>query len=746
MVDTENSSTRVMEWLENPSNGCWFLLVENLTLSDETKDILGALPSSRKITGYGQILITTRDLAAVETLKVSHTKACIQVGSLSPRASQQLFSHYSGRCRYEEGIKDIGGDKFQLCLQKLWSPGLIKEVASYMSNHHISISQMFQICEREGFSQIMKVCPGYLSSLLEPLLKQELSPNVPLPNEVRLLFILAFFDSSGVDSDILISHYGNETTKLYQLLGRLISCSLIVRMDKECGAVYIINGNIRQALIQWVKESETETDPNKGSELLSRHNRVLSIMDHYFRAGEGIPNDIFDSRDRIHGRLDPLLPHFDHFIAFTKEQKTRINANMTKAAVSAVINFSFLLLDMDERHADAIEVLDFTFRHFNISSNEKSSWAVDDQKNFQKRLQLGRLLFKAYLSRPDQGGPNRYVTRAYELIQELKDEATKIHHPSREWGEQNEIHWELKLDLIRVFWKAKEFSKAHKELATIKDAVGKLKLDGKNNVVVEAEHNTRTSKWLHTLDSDSVEVRGRKLRPFHRLLARMTYEGGLIEVAEAQHCVAEDSNRGAASHWRAAKQALDLAICAVRQWSLLETDWLSDMTETMAIVNVNIGTRQGVSSAISVFRQRVVEVEQRYGQIRRTWTTTRKLNEALLRGDTGEVREAVRSSQNVLVVYEERYGCDKPQTRSCARQLYFGLRRLRRREEMEDLCNKYPELRTLSHEQGGLMGIGWKLKLIAAVLLAAVLTFLSFQKRSDMCTATSIGIKTILDK
>jgi hypothetical protein len=430
LIDIEATPECFKSWLENQNDGAWFLLVDGLNSHQDAKELREVLPPPERF--CGQMLITTQNRGIMASPDPSKRWAYIEVNPLEIGDSLRVFNDHIDRDLIRQDARRAEYDSAtqadpdtRKLLTTLWSPLLIKRAAFYMNEKRITVVQMNNLLDSVGLTQVKGLFPDYLQYILSSL-----SPTLPdtasWPREINLLFSLAFFDTKGVDQNILEWAYEDEEREqLMNISSNLQNRSLIERKDRDGSTVYIIKGNIQTAVLEWVKSFEGDYGGQNG--ILQRYNIPLSTMKRYYEECEKKSGQSFQP----HKKKLELLPHFERFLAFAKETKrTQLAQVLNEEAVLIIIYFSYVLLDID-RHNDALDVLQYAHKHFDVDHKKGE---VVDQRLVPKELEfrLRRQMVKARMSRPEDHSSSYHWKAAQELLEILKTEVEAMNHEQAE--------------------------------------------------------------------------------------------------------------------------------------------------------------------------------------------------------------------------------------------------------------------------------------------------------------------------
>jgi hypothetical protein len=677
----------VKTWLEHKTNGGWFLLVDGLDSHQNAEDIGMMLPTPRK--GYDQMLITTRNRHVVVELYPSLSNACVEVNALDFDNSHRLFLSQIDRSliRYdvpetEEGSPIRMDPGTHRLLSTLWSPLLIKKAAAYMNKNQTPVAAMNDLIDHTGLTRIRGFYPGYLAYVLRPLTNTLDEPG-SWPRELMFLFLLAFFDSKGVRSDILwMAYEGDEREKLHDLSSRLKDLSLIDKVGRDGYEIYVIKGNIRVAVLEWIKNFHDHTGGPQG--LLPRYNKTLSTIYRYYRSKK-IKKMTQDGTFESHHEKLALMPHFECFLSFIGEKPQGSTQTLDREAVQAITYFSYALLDQD-RHTEAMKAMEYARKRFLTNHEAGDKLDKEKLKLIRVRFWLGRQLAKVYLSRPEDHKSFSHWRQAQQLLMSLKAEAKRIIKEAPKWDEYMVV-WYLRLDLVRVYWKQNQCSEARKMLERIRKSTG---------IIIQSIHlvqhlidGEEIREWLKPRPDEAPEDEEARLSGFQKLLIQLTREYGMLNIAEGMELRPSQTQ---SCKWIEAKKEFQLAAAAARQWFPEDTALHSDISAEIAVADTKIGRQDLIESAIGVLVGRVANLRGTYGECGRTWKEERNLIAARLKSTKRiNIKMATDRAAELLAKSEQQDWKEKLATKECVKYRYEGLIKLGRLAEAQDLRENWKQ-------------------------------------------------------
>ncbi|KAF2656071.1 hypothetical protein K491DRAFT_757864 [Lophiostoma macrostomum CBS 122681] len=719
--DIELRKEGVKAWLEDKSHGGWFLIVDGLEMYEDTKRLGELLPSLTR--GYHQVLITTRNRDIVEDLDLYDKEdACIEVDPPNTEILLRLFNDCIDKTMLKQESQEgqereqtlMNADTKKL-LETLWSPLLVEKAARHMNKHHLDIADMNELFKKEGFFLVEYFFPNYLEYVLRPLLSGPLSDHNAWSREIRTLVISAFFAPSGVNYKILAFSYStNEPAAFLKSIGSLQSCSFVrVRKSMEGNQkICVLKGNLQRALLDWIKHAEGEEGGDWG--LLLRYNKALSMTYRHYTPKKRkdrqngwtspILRDNDDSENRVgsltraYDKALPHMPHFERFLAFTREVAPLPEFKLDDDSVRAITHFSCALVDKD-RHSEALRVMEFAqdhyyhFDHLQSKANDRH-----DLKRIRIRFWLGRQLCKVYLSRPEDGRTSEeYWDKAKDLMKSLKREAELAGDQHPAWMGHSLLHWELELDSVRVLCMSKEHLEARDLLETIRSKAGTLSENEQGNVTTTRVYEF--TKWSEKREGECALSRSKRRVRLRKLFIQITREDGLLHSSESMAKPESRFQSKGLESLNKARDAFRLSEKAAQEWFPDDKELSSEIGVEIAVAETKLGKPHLVKKAIHFLERRVKETRDSYGECRRSWDLERRLNAARLKCDQHHIEAATASAGKLLKYYERKLGSDKVATRRCAMQRYEGLLLLGRRQEAEDLLREYPTAKLLQLDQ-----------------------------------------------
>jgi serine/threonine protein kinase len=699
------NSDEVKTWLEDKANGIWFMVVDGLDFQGNCKEIKAHLPAL--CPAYHQMLITTRNRALVTDMAPSRKEACIEISPLDTSISLRIFQYH-----IDKALLSSPSTHTEVLVKFLRFPNLIKQAAIWMNDQRMTTKQMKDDLLGFGFSEVEEsIHPDYLGYLLKPITtkpSQDLNNMArmfhlatPFRNgdihlrEMRVLFLLSFFDCRAIDSNLLDEEYVVEDrTNFRKILAKLENCSFIHRRDADDRTIYSVELNVQQAVVSWVKR-------NEGSESLFKYyDRGLCMM---FKCYEGYKEKVknkgkkksVQSRGSSHVKKLPFEAHFEKFVTFAKENKVRKNLKLHDRAVRAITIFSHVLLDKN-RHDDAILVLEFAQERSPLQAPSASTQSAEQRRC---RIELRRHLITVYFARPIDTESNIFYERADELIKELLQEVEVDDACKVEWEGISLVKWELFVEQFRLYWEWNRFEKAQdvfKRLERVKLRVqsGKPELPRPDEVKLLLE---KVQSKAHDPPAIKHHIKFR----LQKLAIDVKREEGLFLLARGDSFSMKNDSESAIQSWLAAKKSFKDAETAIKEWSILEKlqdqDPLKDIEIYIAEADIHIGTSAELENAREALQRKSAEVRQHYGpQSKRLWDLECKLNAARLKGNT-QIQEAVTSSRQSLEFYEEVLGSNNNETIKCAdlrRQLLVKSGKI---EDADALLKRYTSLPPISN-------------------------------------------------
>jgi hypothetical protein len=328
--------------------------------------------------------------------------------------------------------------------------------------------------------------------------------------------------------------------------------------------MYLVNATVHLAVLTWLETNE----PSRRK--LERYNKVLSMLFRSYDARKKKESkkrkDKPSRREKSFASFKALLmPHFHHFVDYTKVAKEQIDFGLYDRAVQAVILFSDVLLH-EGRYEDAIKVLEFTKMHFELQDlhrsnddkgqDENQKIDAERQKMAEKKrrrqrstyFQLNNLLMKTYLFRPKDEMSLHYLEQAERLVRKMQEEVARG-DDTVVWAGRPLRAWDLALDLVRVHWKSDEFAKARTGITEIRAV--EVKFQGREAVLPQAR-----GTWADPKDKLGLRM----------LAIRVKREESLLNFAHGNKLSYNNKHSKARSRWEAAHDACLEAQSAVQQW------------------------------------------------------------------------------------------------------------------------------------------------------------------------------------
>ncbi|KAF2789212.1 hypothetical protein K505DRAFT_284791 [Melanomma pulvis-pyrius CBS 109.77] len=679
-ANTEKVLEQVNKWLEDGSNGPWIMVIDGLDVASEAAEIKRNLPEQ----GCGQILITTRNRGLVQEFVLFHKGAGIEVERPDEEDCMRIHKYYTDKNLFKKFTKHTDD-----LLDLLWFPKLIKEATNYMNIHHMYPKDLFEDITDRGFSEIDAFSPHFVEYLLEPLVPHSLADAERWPREVKVLVRFAFFDTGGIDFeliDLVKRESGFENChNLRQILATLRNCSLINTVTQDDRTIYSINKTIQLAVLEWIEKEQGRIG------LLKIYDKALSMMYRYYQerrnGGKKNANKKTGSLAQHQGSSfkykEMLLPHFERFLAFATKKSSPLQFSFADRAVQAIILFSRPLLDQD-RHGDAIHVLEYAQAHSSVDVDGLPE--AKAQRRQRIHFWLGRQLVKAYISRPPDDMSWSYWEKAEKLVIRLLKEAKESANNSSGymWAGNPVLAWEISLDLVRVYWESKRLHEAEQQLGLMDQIKvqledGKVKFPAIKDIVPALEDPA----------AQNVEAMAERSNTLKKLAIQVKQEEGLLHLATGRKHASQKAPGLARDCWKAARDALSTAELALRQSLPEEKEMQSFVAVHIAVANTKIGTREALRKAEQTLTDELKKVQRDYGpDCQRAWEMERKLNAVRLQGDKSQISVAMNSSMMLLGFYEETFGENSGPAIKCASQLREAYVKLGRLQDAHDLAKK----------------------------------------------------------
>ncbi|KAI4690387.1 hypothetical protein J4E81_007540 [Alternaria sp. BMP 2799] len=640
----------------------WFMVVDGFD-GPATQDMRRFLPSKN-----GKILYTTRDAHLVDELvDKTQESPLIEMQPPDRTRAMALFRTYVDNALIEEDNTHA-----ESLLQEFNWPEMIRRISRDMNDRKMKCRQMYKHLQNERYTTSERLLPNLAEQLLIPTLGASLRYEDQWSHEISVLVLLCLFDNTtGLDSKLIRVEYSDlEPQILDAWLKKLVDCCFVrIQSTDRPHPVYLVEMTVNLAVRTWMAKNDTPQIK------LKRYSTVLSMLySRYTSKKKAELNKRKSKPSRAHKSFasfkDALMPHFNKFVEFARQDPGQISFSLYDPAVQAVILFSDVLLHKD-RFEDAITVLEFTRGHFKLEECSKSEEddnnrkgngrgrGGDEKANEKVRrrrrglyFQLAESLTMAYLSRPKDGQSLRYLGKAKALVEDLQRKVASS-DDTVIWEGRSLRAWKLGHQMVRVLWKSGEFDKAwtaFKEVSRIS-----VKLEDNEAVLQQSGDDDYHSE-------DKQEMR--------KLAIRMKREESLLNFAHGDKLESNGRNRMAMKRWKAAYGAcLDLRK-ALRQWFPTDDTLMDENDDDEAKILVKLGSTENLNDA-AAFLERVLEALSKEGEhanAQRTWEFQCRLNEIRLkRRGKEDVKDAKKSLDEWREVIKDSLGKQHDLTLYCVR-------------------------------------------------------------------------------
>lgn len=640
----------------------WFMVVDGFD-GPATQDMRRFLPSKN-----GKILYTTRNAHLVNKL-VDRTQESPLIEMQCPDITRAmaLFRTYVDKTLIEEDSTHA-----ESLLQEFNWPEMIRRISRYMNDRKMTCRQMCKFLKNERYTATERLLPNLAEQLLIPTLGASLRYEDQWSHEISVLILLCLFDNTtGLNSKLIRVEYNElEPDILDTWLKKLVDCCFIrIQSTERSHPVYLVDMTVNLAVRTWMVNNDTPQIK------LKRYSTVLSMLfSRYTSRKKAELNKRKSKPSRAHKSFasfkDALMPHFNRFVEFARQNPGRISFSLYDSAVQAVILFSDVLLHKD-RFEDAITVLEFTKRHFELEECSKSE--EDDNKRkgdgrgkrgdekanekLRRRrrglcFQLADLLTKAYLSRPKDEKSLAYLEQARILVEELQKKVAS-RDDTVMWEGRSLRAWKLGHQMVRVLWKSGEFDKAWTAFEEV------------SRISVKLEENEAVLQQSGDDDYHSEDK-----QEMRKLAIRMKREESLLNFAHGDKLKSNGRNRMAMKRWKAAYDACLDSRKALRQWFPTDDTLMDENDDHEAKILVRLGSTENLNDA-AAFLKRALEALSKEGEhanAQRTWDFECRLNEIRLkRRGKGDVEDAKKSLDKWRDVIKNSLGKKHNLTLYCVR-------------------------------------------------------------------------------
>ncbi|KAI4609341.1 hypothetical protein J4E80_008590 [Alternaria sp. BMP 0032] len=673
----------VKSHLEN-STKKWLMVVDGFD-GPATQDMRRFLPSKN-----GKILYTTRNTHLVDKLvDKTQESPLIEMQPPDPERAMALFRTYVDKALIEEDSTYA-----ESLLQEFNWPEMIRRISRDMNDRKMTCRQMCKRLEKERYTTTERLLPNLAEQLLIPTLGASLRYEDQWSDEISVLVLLCLFDNTrGLDSKLIRVEYSELKPGILDTwLKKLVDCCFVrIQSTGRPHPVYLVEMTVNLAVRTWMATNDTPQIK------LKRYSTLLSMLfSSYTSSKKAELNKRKSKASRAHKSFasfkEALMPHFNRFVEFAKENPEPISFSLYDSAVQAVSQFSDVLIHED-RFEDAIKVLEFTKRHFKLEDCSKleeednkrkgdgkgkgENEQADEKSRRRRRglyFQLAESLTMAYLSRPKDGQSLRYLGKAKALVEDLERKVASS-DDTVIWEGRSLRAWKLGHQMVRVLWKSGEFDKAwtaFKEVSRIS-----VKLEDNEAVLQQSGDDDYHS-------DDKQEMR--------KLAIRMKREESLLNFAHGDKLESNGRNRMAMKRWKAAYGAcLDLRK-ALRQWFPTDDTLMDENDDDEAKILVRLGSTENLNDA-AAFLERVLEALSKEGEhanVQRTCDFECRLNEIRLkRRDEGDLDNAKKSLDKWREVIKDSLGKKHDLTLYCVRLSFEACHAMGNGEEARNLETEF---------------------------------------------------------
>ncbi|CAN9255245.1 unnamed protein product [Alternaria alternata] len=405
-------SESIKNWLEDPANGPWILVIDGLDSQEVAKEHFKSLPSYNK----GQILITTTNRGLLANPLKLHRGHCINLSELSVSDTQSMFMSLTSL-----EVKDLDDNEL-LRISRL--PKLIEMMAQHHNEYQVSIGSML---DGNSNRQIDTLVDKIMSKALDTFFN---SGEDDFKQAGELALTLSCLSKDRVDRELLKKKYSPEKhEQISTWIGILENHSFVQ------GKLFLTMHEIAQsAIYRWLERVHGQ------EEILYVYNDALCV----------VYNDYQDvSIGEASGYLRKLryMPHVEVFLTYIKTQEKQMHGDSMEqqhkiqtfwfraGALNSIVTFSRVYVS-GNRYEDAIELLEFARVY---------SYRAEDDRCTVENVLLLRELASVYENRPSGRRTQEFLNKALDALQGGANIAKKI-------DEQNQV-WRILLAESRILRK-----------------------------------------------------------------------------------------------------------------------------------------------------------------------------------------------------------------------------------------------------------------------------------------------------
>ena len=666
------------------------MVIDGLDSPRVAKEIKPLLP----ISSSGQILVTARDR---ECLGDICNWKCREI---KPPELEVCLNIFRLHLKPEYDDEDLQGT-YRL-LETLWLPLVIKMAATYMNKKQKPNRDMREDLRNHGFQQIVRFGESehmkFMKYFLQPLTLHR--PNGKRKSrqkpEMNLLCFLACLSKDKIGRKLINANYEDQA-KLNDTLSNLMNRAFIEKVGDNS---YRMHKFVQDGVIAWIRETYKE----KG--LFDCLAAALGAI--YKRYNEKKQYELGEKAHLQHRSSYewkvPFMPHFARFVDFTRDAKRGELSDFQFhiGALECIETFSRVYINEGQPQG-AVEVLEFARAHFekscskgDVDSVGKSDGShgpngdnrgkIDDStiKGIATKTRLVRTLADAYALR----GHDRDISQAEHLLvgQLGKVKELRSQIPIGYEAEYKMLHWELQLDLVRLYSESGRFVRAQEVFRS-------LELLDLHDTKSEIGFRFRYEKRLLPLFKTSWNV---KKRTMLIVIRRKQYQGLLYLATGKEHAKKgwPWSQWQATQSWKAAKRALSDARGALEQWRPSEKEYLVDIESSIAEINLQLAKLSNNDQLLHETEEMLIQhikdlSEKAMASENRMWEAERKLAEVRIEGNRENIQDTIEKLTYILKAYDTRYGKGSDWTHSYAHLLSKAYQKIGRRDEVRRLQETY---------------------------------------------------------
>jgi hypothetical protein len=675
--DEKGLFTATKAWLQDDSNGAWFIVIDGLNLLDDevTTQLRQLLPRDR-----GQVLVTTQDCSVLDMLEeifVSKRRSNrLHVHKLKTTDLYEIFEwHVDEPISATEQINEL--------LDYLYLPAIVQITAKWANDFKTSVSNLHDMIIKrqqnvvsvklpeqayERFTaahQIFQTIRAFHTT--GPRIKLQEWPN----HTARLLGVLSCLDHERMDFQLVRKDHNRED-RLREMLGSLENCSFISKATDNIEEGYTMHRIVQELMCRWTVEHM-----GTGS-LLCLHQTALCVLVLHYKAKKKALEGKTAPRLSYHWKI-PLMCHFEHFLSFARLYAPKLDASVISVfecddrMAYSVITFARVYLD-EGRFDDAACVLHLSWRLY---------------RGHRYRSPLVRQLCEAYTLPPlasrNQTTWAETTAHLERVVDDFKEQP----------GSDREQEWLCLLALANMYSKTLQPVPASKFLARLHE----LNLD------MQGDGPQVTTSSVNTFEPQA----DRRKLAIHKRVAEARLHLAWAECAS--------SNSLNAKHLRKALEYFTQARSAAYIWYPLMDKWTTELDEDIADIWSSMGDPESVRKALGMYGMLLRGYENDFIAPDRPWSKARiwdlkckvaytqlklspltpdrdtqeamRTQKALDAQSPSDTRGALDVLRNALAFYEESFGANDEHTRVCAHLLFEIYRDRRMAYEAKELETRY---------------------------------------------------------